>query len=146
MAFHLLTDLEFPVSSPQLPILWCDNISAISLASNPVFHARTKHVEVDFHFVREKVLHKQLSIKFVPSDYQVADIFTKSLTISRFQFLKNKLKLCFSPASICRVVLATSETSRDHNSTQLMQSNSVTANEAYIVKSPSTSATQLVTK
>lgn len=102
---HVLQDLHFPVVSSQLPILWCDNIFAISLASNPVFHLRTKHVEVNFHFVREKVVNKQLNVKFVPSAHQLADIFTKPLTISRFQFLKDKLQLRFTLASVCRGVL-----------------------------------------
>lgn len=53
---QVLKDLH--VSVPSVPIIWCDNISAIALASNPVFHARTKHVEVDFHFIREKVVQK----------------------------------------------------------------------------------------
>ena len=42
----------------HIPVLWCDNVSTIALASNPVFHARTKHVEVDYHFIRERVLCK----------------------------------------------------------------------------------------
>ena len=54
----LLKDLG--VFLRTLPILWCDNISALALASNPVFHARTKHIEVDYHFVREKVLRRDL--------------------------------------------------------------------------------------
>lgn len=83
------------------PTLWCDNVSAISLSSNPVCHARTKHVEVDFHFVREKVLHKHLFIQYVPSAYQIADIFTKPLTISRFLFLKSKLMLSQVPPLVC---------------------------------------------
>lgn len=50
---QLLKELQLP-SPVGTQILWCDNVSAISLASNHVFHARTKHVEVDFSFVREK--------------------------------------------------------------------------------------------
>ena len=73
--------------------IWCDNNSAIALATNLVFHARTKHVEVDFHFVREKIDRKQLQVIHVPTEFQKADIFTKSLTISRFEFLRDKLQL-----------------------------------------------------
>lgn len=51
---QLLKDLLISIPCPL--VLWCDNISAIALASNPIFHARTKHVEVDSHFIREKVL------------------------------------------------------------------------------------------
>lgn len=92
------------------PILWCDNNSAISLASNPVFHARTKHIEVDFHFVREKIGLKQLQVRHVPSALQVADIFTKPVTVARFLVLKNKQKLPCLPASVCGGML-TNETS-----------------------------------
>ena len=47
------------------PKLWCDNVSALAIASNPVFHARTKHLEVDYHFVREKVLRRDLQVKYI---------------------------------------------------------------------------------
>uniref|UniRef100_A0A2N9IZW0 Integrase catalytic domain-containing protein n=1 Tax=Fagus sylvatica TaxID=28930 RepID=A0A2N9IZW0_FAGSY len=57
----LLKDLGIYLSQP--PLLWCDNVSALAIASNPVFHARTKHIEVDFHFVRERVLRKDLIVK-----------------------------------------------------------------------------------
>jgi hypothetical protein len=56
---------ELKVFLPVAPILWCDNISALALASNPVYHARTKHIEVDYHFVREKVLNRDILIKFI---------------------------------------------------------------------------------
>ena len=69
------------------PILWCDNVSALAIASNPIFHARTKHVEVDFHFIRERVLRKDLQVKFVSTVDQLADIFTKGLPSPRFQDL-----------------------------------------------------------
>jgi hypothetical protein len=72
----LLKDLGIFLS--QTPILWCDNVSALAIASNPVFHARTKHIEVDFHFIRERVLHKDLVVKFVSTTDQLADSFTKS--------------------------------------------------------------------
>jgi hypothetical protein len=85
----LLKDLGIYIRDP--PILWCDNVSALAIASNPVFHARTKHIEVDFHFVRERVLRKDLTVKFVSTVDQLADIFTKSLSTHRFLDLRNSL-------------------------------------------------------
>jgi hypothetical protein len=61
--------------------LWCDNLSAKYLSANPVFHARTKYIEVDYHFVRKRVARKLLEINFVPSRDQVADGFTKPLHV-----------------------------------------------------------------
>ncbi|KAM1069966.1 hypothetical protein ACFX15_001756 [Malus domestica] len=92
----IFRDLGFPLS--QTPTLWCDNISAISLASNPVFHARTKHVEIDYHYIRELVLANLIKVHFVCSQDQLADIHTKSLSKSRFTALKSKLPLGSSPA------------------------------------------------
>lgn len=71
---------------PTRRLIWCDNISAISLASNLVFPAQTKHVEVDYHFVREKVLRKDLEIRYISAHDQIGDIFTKGLHPKRFQF------------------------------------------------------------
>ncbi|KAM1830529.1 hypothetical protein ACFX13_020749 [Malus domestica] len=92
----IFRDLGFPLS--QTPTLWCDNISAISLASNPVFHARTKHVEIDYHYIRELVLANLIKVHFVCSQDQLADIHTKSLSKSRFTALKSKLPLGSSTA------------------------------------------------
>jgi histone deacetylase 1/2 len=84
---------ELGVSQASPPILWCDNIGATYLSSNPVFHARTKHIEVDFHFVRERVAQKLLQIRFISSKDQLADIFTKPLPLSLFEACKRNLNL-----------------------------------------------------
>ena len=62
----LLTELKFKTETT--PVMWCDNQSAISLATNPVYHAKTKHIELYIHFIREKIAAKQISISFVPSE------------------------------------------------------------------------------
>ena len=87
----LLRDLHIPLSS--IPLIWYDNVSAISLAFNPVFRARTKHINIDYHFVREKVAQKQLDVRFISTLDQVADIFTKGLHSSRVRDLQAKLRV-----------------------------------------------------
>jgi hypothetical protein len=75
--------------------LWCDNIGVKYLSANPVFHARTKHIEVDYHFVCEIVLRKLLDIDFVPSRDQVVDGFTKPLQVRQLENFKNNLNLAW---------------------------------------------------
>ncbi|KAK4336544.1 hypothetical protein RND71_044146 [Anisodus tanguticus] len=82
---NLLLELHCPIQKATL--VYCDNISAIYLSGNPVQHQRTKHIEMDIHFVREKVAKGQVRVCHVPSRYQIADIFTKGLphgSLSRF--------------------------------------------------------------
>jgi hypothetical protein len=88
---QLLHELQVPLV--KNPVLWCDNLGATFLASNPVFHARTKHIEIYYHFVREKVVNKQLDVRFISSKDQLPDIFTKSLSFTRFTIPRNKLTL-----------------------------------------------------
>ncbi|XP_023917795.1 uncharacterized mitochondrial protein AtMg00810-like [Quercus suber] len=82
---------ELKLFLPHIPILWCDNNSAIALASNPVFHSRTKHIEVDYHYVRGCVLRHTLGIKFISGRDNFADIFTKPLPGPHFLVLRGKL-------------------------------------------------------
>jgi len=98
----LFKDLGIPLFST--PRLWCDNIGALALASNPVYHARTKHIEVDYHFIREKVLNGDISIKYISTHDQLADIFTKGLSSVQFSFLRDKLMVCSVPISLRRAV------------------------------------------
>jgi hypothetical protein len=80
---QLLCDIHIPLQIPSL--IHCDNISAISLASNPVFHSRMKHLQIDYHFVRERVIKGDLLVQHVSSADQFADILTKGLSIPLFQ-------------------------------------------------------------
>ena len=71
------------------PVIWCDNM----LAANSVLHDRTKHTELDLYFVREKVLQRKVLVQHVPSINQVADVLTKSVSSTRFETLRDKLKV-----------------------------------------------------
>lgn len=86
---QLLCDLF--VFLPIAPLLFCDNQSALQLAQNPVLHGRTKHVEVDFHFVRKKVASKDIHLRFVSSHSQPTELFTKVVSSDRLIFLRKKL-------------------------------------------------------
>ena len=82
---------DFGFFLPHPPLLWCDNVSALAIATNPVFHTRTKHIKVDYHFVREKVLRRDVILKFISTHDQLAYLFTKALPSPRFNWLTSKL-------------------------------------------------------
>ncbi|XP_039050915.1 ethylene-responsive transcription factor ERF015-like [Hibiscus syriacus] len=73
------------------PIIWSDNSNDISMSVNPIYHAKTKHVELDVHFVREKVVANKLKVNYVPSLHQVADGFTKALSKDYFHVFRQRL-------------------------------------------------------
>ncbi|CAL2273919.1 unnamed protein product [Prunus armeniaca] len=87
----LLQDMGVSLSMPTL--MYCDNKSAIQIAHNSVFHERTKHIELDCHFVRHHFQQGTISLPFVSSTMQLADFFTKSHTFARFRFLLSKLSM-----------------------------------------------------
>ena len=86
---QVLQELRF--GNDEQTTLVCDNQAALHIASNPVFHERTKHILVDCHFIREKIASGYIITSFVNSSDQLADIFTKSLRGLMIQYLCNKL-------------------------------------------------------
>ena len=93
-------------------VLYCDNMSSIKLSSNPVFHARTKHIEVHYHFIREKVIAGEIDLQHVSTTMQVADIFTKSLGTEEFQQFRNSLGVMSIDVSLRGSVEISSSKSR----------------------------------
>lgn len=81
---------DYGLSFSGVPLL-CDNTSAINIAKNPVQHSRTKHIEIRYHFLRDNVEKGTIVLEFVESEKQLADIFTKPLDRSRFEFLRSEL-------------------------------------------------------
>lgn len=85
---------ELKVSSPPAAQVWCDNIGATYLSTNLVFHARTKHIDIDYYFVRERVAQKLLEVRFISTNDHVADDFTKALCSRKLEMFKYNLNLC----------------------------------------------------
>lgn len=90
----LFTEIGVKYDLPS--IIWCDNSGVWELASNPVFHSITKHIEIDVHFIRGKVLNNSVEVRYIPSGEQTGDILTKSLSIPAFNYLKDKLTVRYS--------------------------------------------------
>ena len=80
---RILKDLQLEVS--ELTTIYCDNLSSIELAKNPVFHAQTKHIEVHYHFFCERVLSGEVELLYVQTDRLTADIFTKPLGLDKLR-------------------------------------------------------------
>ena len=86
---QLLHELRFRKDEQMMFV--CDNQEALHIASNPIFHERTKRIEVNCHFIREKIVSGCMTTSFVNSSDQLANIFTKSLRYPRIQYICNKL-------------------------------------------------------
>nr|GEX15422.1 ribonuclease H-like domain-containing protein [Tanacetum cinerariifolium] len=97
---NLLRELHSPLSSAIL--VYYDNVSAIYMSVNPVQHQRTKHIEIDIHFVCDMVTARQVRVLHVPSRYQHANIFTKELPLALFEEFRSSLSARPPPALTAR--------------------------------------------
>nr|GEV06539.1 hypothetical protein [Tanacetum cinerariifolium] len=81
--------------------MYCDSKAAIAILCNPVQHSCTKHIDVRYHFIKEKVEKGIVELFFVGTEYQLADQFTKALPIERFKYLVRRLDMrCLTPAEL----------------------------------------------
>ncbi|GKE00894.1 ribonuclease H-like domain-containing protein [Tanacetum coccineum] len=97
---NLLRELHTPLFSVTL--VYCNNVSDIYMTANPVHHQRTKHIEINIHFVRDMVAHGQVRVLHVPSRYKYADIFTKELPSALFEEFRTSLSVRSSLAQTAR--------------------------------------------
>jgi hypothetical protein len=84
---------DFGVIFERVPLM-CDNTSAISVAKNLVFHKRMKHLEVTHHFLRDNVENRDIKMRYIDTERQLADIFTKPRDASRFAALRGGIGIC----------------------------------------------------
>nr|GFC27160.1 retrovirus-related Pol polyprotein from transposon TNT 1-94 [Tanacetum cinerariifolium] len=92
--------LDYGFHFDKIP-MYCDSKAAIAISCNPAQHSRTKHIDVHYHFIKEKVEKGIVELFFVGTEYQLADMFTKALPVERFQYLVRRLGMrCLTPAEL----------------------------------------------
>lgn len=96
----ILQDLN--IAQPHPAKLFCDNLSAVYLTANLVLHSRSKHIDVDYHYIRERVALGFIETQHIPATSQLADIFTKSLSRQAFMDLRFKLGVRSPPTPSLR--------------------------------------------
>ncbi|GKB69658.1 ribonuclease H-like domain-containing protein [Tanacetum coccineum] len=97
---NLLRELHIPLL--YVTLIYCDNVSAIYMTANHVQYQRTKHIEIDIHFVRDMVARGQVHVLHLPSRYHYADIFTKGLPSALYEEFRTSLSVRSSPAQTAR--------------------------------------------
>nr|GEV82974.1 retrovirus-related Pol polyprotein from transposon TNT 1-94 [Tanacetum cinerariifolium] len=94
----IVTDYAFHFD--KIP-MYCDSKATIAISCNPVQHSRTKHIDVRYLFIKEKVENGIVELFFVETEYQLVDLFTKALPVERFQYLVRRLGMrCLTPAEL----------------------------------------------
>ena len=81
--------LDYDLQLSKIPI-YCDNTSTITIANNPVLNSKTKHIEIRYHFIRDHIMNGDVELHFVPTEYQLADLFTKPLNETRFNIVNDR--------------------------------------------------------
>ncbi|XP_016185851.1 uncharacterized protein LOC107627533 [Arachis ipaensis] len=89
---NLMAELKLAIS--EAPVVYCDNLSAVLLAANPILHSKSKHFKIDLHFVRDHVTNKEIQVSHIPGATQVADIFTKAIPSETFLHFRTRLNIC----------------------------------------------------
>ncbi len=84
---HLMSELKINIKTT----LYCDNKSAISISANDMYYSRTKHISIRHHFVRDIIKQKLIQLKWIESENNLSDIFTKALAVKAFHFLRNQI-------------------------------------------------------
>lgn len=135
---NLLRDMG--LQQQRTPLLLCDNLSAVCLTANPMFHKRTKHFDVDYRYVRERVALKALEVKHIPATLQLADIFTKSLSQAPFFKLRDKLGVSVPSTPSLRGCIETSGPSSNVEPTAKPNSSTVSAKAFNVQRSCKMSA------
>ena len=90
----LLSDYKI---SQDTMIVYCDNSSAIDISENPIQHVKTKHIEIRYHFIRELIERKIVTLEYIPTERQNANIFTKPLDRSKFETLRQVIGVILCP-------------------------------------------------
>jgi hypothetical protein len=74
-------------------IIHCDNQSCVKLSENPVFHDKLKHIEIKYHYIKDKVQRKAVHVQYLSTHEQVVDVFTKPLARTKFEYFRERLCL-----------------------------------------------------
>lgn len=90
---QLMKDLRQTVGYIYVVPLYCDNESAICLAENPFFHARTKYVEIYYHFIWQKVLQGEIGLEHIKMEHNIADFFTKGFSVNKLKSFCKQLRM-----------------------------------------------------
>jgi hypothetical protein len=77
--------------TPELTTIYCDNQNCIRLSEHPVFHERSKHIEIKYYFIRDKVQKGEVKLEYIPTDEQTTNILTKPLSIIKFAYFREKM-------------------------------------------------------
>ena len=91
--------MDYGIKLDHIPIK-CDNTSTINLSKNPIQHSRTKYIDIKHHFLHDHVQNGDISLEFVDTNNQLADIFTKPLNEERLNFIKYDLGM-IDGSSLC---------------------------------------------